>query len=128
MSYTTNTAAQLSERELIEKTLTYYMEGGKHNDFEILKKAFHPTATMKFVADTYTEVKALEFFKERMVKGTLIKRVNRIHDISISGNAANARIELEYPTFTYIDYMNLLKIDGEWKIVSKIFSKRFKEN
>lgn len=28
---------------------------------------------------------------------------------------------LEYPTVTYTDYMSLLKVDGEWKIVNKVF-------
>jgi hypothetical protein len=32
-----------------------------------------------------------------------------------------ARIELDYPTVRFIDYMSLLKIDGEWKIIAKIF-------
>ncbi|KZS42996.1 hypothetical protein AWE51_16770 [Aquimarina aggregata] len=128
MTSTTATFAQISDRELVENTLTNYMEGGKNNDFTTLKKAFHNTATMKFIGDQYTEVNALEFFEEKMIKGTVIDRTNRIHDISISGNAASARLELEYPTFTYIDYMSLLKIEGEWKIVSKIFSKREKQN
>ena len=40
---------------------------------------------------------------------------------------ARGQLEIEFPIFTYIDFMHVLKIDGNWKIVSKIFTKREKE-
>ncbi|TMU55683.1 nuclear transport factor 2 family protein [Flagellimonas algicola] len=113
-----------SDYELIEQTLGYYMEGGSNRDFNTLKKAFHETATMKYITEEgYKEVNALEFFSG-MKTGDRINRKNRIAEITVSGHAANARLELEYPDFTFVDFMNLLKIDGEWKIVNKIFYKR----
>ncbi len=113
-----------SDYELIQQTLGYYMEGGSNKDFDTLKKAFHETATMKYITDEgYKEVNALEFFSG-MKPGPRVNRKNRIAEITVSGHAANARLELEYPDFTFVDFMNMLKIDGEWKIVSKIFYKR----
>lgn len=44
---------------------------------------------------------------------------NRIADIDVSGDAAMAKTVLEWPTTRYVDYLSLLKIDGEWKIVNK---------
>lgn len=32
-----------------------------------------------------------------------------------------ARVELAYPGVTMVDYMTLLKVDGEWKIMNKLF-------
>lgn len=119
---------QNSDYQNIEKTLSYYLEGGTNNDYEMLAKAFHKTATMKFIGDGYTEVNALEFFKNGMKPGPKQNRKTRIASINISGNAANARLEIDYPTFTFIDYMNLLKIDGEWKIVGKIFYKKLQDD
>lgn len=118
--------AQESNFELIEKTLNYYLEGGTSNKFEVLEKAFHPTATMKFVGEEYKEVNALAFFKKGMKPGPKQDRTTRIVSINVAGNAANAQVEIEYPAFTFIDFMSLLKIDGEWKIVSKIFYKKMK--
>ncbi len=113
-----------SDYELVEQTLNYYMEGGSNRDFNTLKKAFHETATMKYITDEgYKEVNTLEFFSG-MKTGDRVNRKNRIAEITISGHAANARLELEYSDFTFVDFMNLLKIDGEWKIVNKIFYKR----
>ena len=118
-------SAQQSDYQLVEQTVNYYLDGGTNNDFETLKKAFHETATMKFISgEGYKEVNALEFFGKGMKPGPKQNRKTRVADITIAGNAANARLEIEYPTFTFIDFMNLLKIDGEWKIVGKIFYRK----
>ncbi len=37
------------------------------------------------------------------------------------GTVAVAKLELRPPTSVIYDYMSLLKIDGEWRIVNKIF-------
>lgn len=121
------TFAQESDYTLVEKAVSYYLDGGSNNDFEILKKAFHKDATMKYISNgAYTEVNALAFFKNAIKPGPKSNRVTRISYISVSGNVANAKLEIEYPTFMLIDYMNLLKIDGEWKIVNKIYSRKAK--
>ena len=121
------TAAQNSDYAMVEKTVSYYLDGGTNNDYETLKKAFHATATMRYIREgEYKEVNALEFFS-KMKPGPKQNRKTRISYINISGEAANARLEIEYPDFTFVDYMNLLKIDGEWKIVSKIFHRKVDE-
>lgn len=121
--YTVN--AQQSDYQMVATTVSYYLDGGTNNDFDTLKKAFHETATMKYITEEgYKEVNALEFFGSRMKPGPKQNRGTRIADITISGHAANARLEIEYPDFTFIDFMNLLKIDGEWKIVNKIFYRK----
>jgi len=119
--------AQDNDQELVKKTVTYYLDGGTNNDFEILKKAFHKDATMKFIrGENYTEVNALEFFKKAIKPGQKQNRTYIVEQINIAGNAANARLRIDYSNFYFIDYMNLLKIDGEWKIVSKIFHRQSK--
>ena len=40
----------------------------------------------------------------------------------ISGVAGTAKVYLDYPTETYTDYISLLKVDGEWKIINKTFN------
>jgi protease I len=49
-----------------------------------------------------------------------------IVSMNIEGNAAQAKIKIETANVVMNDYMNLLKINGEWKIVSKIFSRNDK--
>lgn len=115
-----------SDYELVEQTVNYYLDGGTNADFETLKKAFHKTATMKFVGDEgYKEVNALAFFGNAMKAGGKKSiRKTYVSQINVCGTAASARLEMLTPDFLMVDYMNMLKIDGEWKIVSKIFNGR----
>ena len=116
------------EYPAVAKAVNYYLEGGTNNDFETLKKAFHETATMKFIAngEEYREVNAIEFFKNGIKPGPKQNRKTRIVSVDIAGDAAFAKLEIEYPTFTFVDYMHLLKVGDEWKIVSKIFYRQEK--
>ena len=123
-SVITFSAMGQEEHTAVAKAVNYYLDGGTNNDFETLKKAFHPDATMRWIGEDYTDVNALEFFESRMKPGPPQNRETRIAMIDVTGNAATAKLEIEYPTFTFIDYMNLLKIEGEWKIISKIFYRR----
>ncbi|WKB81768.1 nuclear transport factor 2 family protein [Cellulophaga lytica] len=128
ISVTLNTFAQKSDYSLVEKTVSYYLDGGTNNDFETLKKAFHPSASMKFIkGESYTEVNAIDFFEKAIKPGPKQNRTCIVEQINIAGNAANARLRIDYPSFYFIDYVNLLKIDGEWKIVNKIFHRQNKK-
>jgi hypothetical protein len=117
--------AQKSDYAQVEKTVSYYLDGGTNNDFETIKKAFHETATMKYIRNgEYREVNALEFFKKAVKHGPKQNRKTRISYINVSGNVASAKLQIDYETFSFIDYMNLIKINGEWKVVNKIFYKK----
>ncbi len=114
--------SQNSDYDMVVEAVNHYLEGGTNNDFDRLKKAFHENATMKFMGEEgYKEVNALEFFGGVMKPGPKSNRKTFISQINISGNAANARLELIYPDAIIVDYMNLLKFEDGWKIVGKIF-------
>ncbi|AXT59632.1 hypothetical protein D1816_04430 [Aquimarina sp. AD10] len=116
------TYAQTPEHDQVKATVSYYLEGGTNNDFETLKKAFHKDATMKFISNAgYKEVNALEFFKKVIKPGPKQNRKTKVVSIDVEGTSAQAKLRIDYDTFAFIDFMNLLKIDGEWKIVNKIF-------
>ncbi|MEC5159259.1 hypothetical protein ACFDR9_003085 [Janthinobacterium sp. CG_23.3] len=46
--------------------------------------------------------------------------------LDLAGDAAVGKVVLDYPTVKFVDYMTLLKIDGEWKIVNKSFNAQAK--
>ena len=51
----------------IAKTVNYYLEGGTNNDFQTLKKAFHETASMKYMNDgAYTDVNRPGFIGDKV--------------------------------------------------------------
>jgi len=119
--------AQSTDLQLIEKTVNYYFYGMVHHKSESLSKAFHPTATMKWTGEEYKEVNAIEALSGYVNANPTVKTKTSILAINVIGDIANAQLELEYETFSFIDFMHLLKINGEWKIVSKIYTKRNKE-
>lgn len=52
-------------------------------------------------------------------KGTL-----KILSVDVTDNAASVKVIETYPTSVYVDYLNLLKFGGEWRIVNKIYTSR----
>ncbi len=50
-----------------------------------------------------------------------VLRKRSIEIINLTGDAAVGKVVLDYPTVKFADYMALLKINGEWKIVNKSF-------
>lgn len=124
----TQIQAQNSDLQLIENTINYYFDGMTTHNAESFEKAFHPNATMKWVDKKYEEVNAVEALSSYVKANDPVKTKTSILTINISGDAANAQLELEYDTFSYIDFMHLLKIDGTWKIVSKTYSTRVKSS
>lgn len=113
------------EEAAVKETLNNYFEGVTNGDTVRLSKAFHPTASMKYVdykTGEYKDVPIKEFLDRlKASAGKKNGRKTRIVYTNISGTAAQARLEIDGGTFYFHDYMNLLKINNEWKIVSKIF-------
>ena len=91
-----------------------------------VEKAFHPSAMMKYIdAQTgeFKDVPIADYIARVKASTTKTERKIEITSLNIEGNAAQAKIKIETDKAILHDYMNLLKINGEWKIVSKIFSR-----
>ena len=123
--------AQKSDLELVKETVQNYLDGGTYGDTAKMARVFHPTAFLKFV-----DVKTGEFRDVPIAKyleggranaGKKIDRTTKIVSIDITGTAAQAKLELDMPNVKLTDYFNLLKINGEWRVVSKIFAREDKK-
>jgi Putative lumazine-binding len=118
--------AQQNEEAAVRECLQNYMSG----QGDRVEKAFHPSATMKYVdyqSKEFKDVPIADYIAR--VKANTGPRTDRKIDVvalNIEGNAANAKIKIETDKVIMYDYMNMLKINGEWKIVSKIFSRQDK--
>lgn len=118
-------AAQDHEELAARKPLEQYILAHATGKSEYILQAFSPEARILFVRDgKFTQLTRDEFAARFSGKPEAdeAQRLRRIAKIEITGNAATAKIVLEYPKVTLTDYMSLLKIDGEWKIVNKIFN------
>ena len=114
--------AQKTDEEAVRACLENYMSG----EGDRMEKAFHPSATMKYIdaqSNEFKDVPIADFIAR--VKGNTTKQDRKIEIVAlnIEGNAANGKIKIETEKAILYDYMNMLKINGEWKIVSKIFSR-----
>ncbi len=122
--FAVNIAAQSDEKAAVRLPLELYLKAQATGDGEYIRKAFHTDGNMIFIRDgKYTSRTFAEFIAGFTGKPAADedKRRRSIESIDIAGNAATGKIILDYPTVKFVDFMTLLKIDGEWKIVSKVF-------
>ncbi|HEV7890116.1 MAG TPA: nuclear transport factor 2 family protein [Pyrinomonadaceae bacterium] len=124
------TAKPGGEEADVRRAVESYLHGLKFNDVESLKKAFWPEAKLFFVKNDgklgqLTQSQWYEGFAAsagKEEKGDL-----KITAVDMTGNAASVKVEEDYPGSVYIDYLSLLKFDGEWRIVNKIYTSRRKK-
>ncbi len=119
--------AQIPDKEAVKVPLENYIKAHATGDPEFARKAFHTEGNMIWIRDGKFAMDNLDAFIKRAFTGKPAadeekrKDHRRIEAVDITGNAAVARIVLDYPSVKFVDYMTLLKINGEWKIVNKSF-------
>ena len=117
--------AESAEEAAVRVPLESYLKGHETGKPEYMKRAFHTEGKLIFIRDgKYTTVEFPDYIARMSGSPAADEgaRKRYIESIDISGNAAAAKIVLDYPNVRFVDYMSLLKIDGEWKIVNKVFN------
>lgn len=117
-------ATDNQEKESAKIPLNNYLQGHITGNPEFIRQAFHKDARIMAFRDGKLTNLSVEEFATRFNGKSASDEAERkrsIESLDISGNAAIAKIVLDYPTIKFVDYMSLLKIDGEWKIVSKSY-------
>lgn len=111
----------------VRRALDAYLQGHITGQAEQYRRGMHPDMRMSFVRDGKLVHRNLDEFASGATgkpAADEAKRTRRIVSIDITGTAAIAKIELDYPDVFFTDYMSLLKVDGEWRIVDKIFDRQ----
>lgn len=125
----TNPIIMLAQTSTEEAAVRACLENYMSGDGNRLEKAFHPSATMKYIdyqSGEFKDVPIAEFIARVKSNTNKTERKIEIVSMNIEGTAAQAKIRIETAQVIMNDYMNLLKVNGEWKIVSKIFSRQNK--
>ncbi len=120
----TTAMVQSSEAAAARVPLENYIQGHATGNGDFMRKAFHADAKIMAFRDGKMMNLTSEEFASRFngkPAADEAQRKRRIENVEITGNAGFGKIVLEYPTVTFTDYMSLLKVDGEWKIVNKVF-------
>ena len=102
-----------------------YLRGHATGDGAHFRTAFHPAANLYWTrADTLATRTSAEYAagaSGRPAPDEAARR-RRIVLLDVVGTAGVAKVELDYPTVTFVDYLSLLKVDGVWRIVAKTFN------
>ena len=116
---TTNT----SDNEMIEKTVQFYIDGAKSGKGDDMKPAFHRDATIfGYAGDELFAGPIQRLFDWNDDNGPATELEARIANIDIEGTIATVRLELDnWIGHKYTDLFTLLKVDGTWKIMNKVF-------
>ena len=121
-SFAGKAQTDLKTMQEIQTVLTYYLDGGTNGDSVMFSKAFVPDGQMRFMRnDTVMNVVLKDFMARMRNTGIKQDRKTKIENIQVFGNAASAKLTIEYPTFYFHDIMSLLKTKDGWKIAGKIF-------
>jgi hypothetical protein len=118
-----NPAIDLSEYDAITKTIQTYIDGGKSGRGADMKPAFHPQATIfGYIGPELFAGPIQGLFDWNDQNGPATELQGRIASIDIIDTIATVRLELDNWTgHRFTDLFTLLKVDGEWKIMNKVF-------
>jgi len=110
------------EKEAIAHTVQFYFDGMMERDRSKLEEAFHPEARLIGYRGENFTITSFEDWANGTSKGEkrdLEQHTNKLLKIDLKGYTALANTELFWSGIYYFDYLTLIKIDGQWKIVHK---------
>ena len=116
-------AVDIEEYEAITRVLQHYIDGARSGRGDDMKPAFHADATIYgYVGDDLFAGPIRNLYDWHDQNGPASGIVSRITHIDVVGTVASVRLESDNWTgHRFTDFFNLLKIDGEWKIMNKVF-------
>lgn len=114
---------KVSDYEAVVEVVSKYTEACKVGKSEVMKSAFHKDAIMYgYLNGALSEGSIENLYGAVDQFGAAPEAKTRIDVLSIEGTAATVRVTLEdWHGIAFTDFHSLLKIDGEWKIISKVF-------
>lgn len=118
-----NTPADTNDNDQIKQTLQHYIDGAISGKGDDMKPAFHADATIfGYIGDDLFAGPIQGLFDWNDQNGAATGLEARIANVDIAGTVATVRLELDNWTGSkFTDLFTLLKVDGEWKIMNKVF-------
>ena len=118
-----NASTSFSEYDAITRTVETYINGGRSGRGADMKPAFHPDATIfGYIDGDLFAGPIQQLFDWNDQNGPAAELQGRIVSIDIIETIATVRLELDNWTgHRFTDLFTLLKVDGEWKIMNKVF-------
>ncbi len=118
-----NAPTNVSEYDVIAKVVQHYIDGAKSGRGDDMKPAFHKDATIfGYVGADLFAGPIQQLFDWNDKNGPAAELQASIASIDLVDTVAAVRLELANWTGSrFTDMFTLLKVDGEWKIMNKVF-------
>lgn len=113
-----------SDDESIKTMINTYFDGFSKGDTAALNKVFYANALLRNLNTSTGRVQdsPLKGFISKMPVGG-VKATGKLISYAYAGTSGSASIELQFADFKYIDLLSLLKINDQWKIVCRVYSR-----
>lgn len=107
----------------IRRLIQHYIDGAKSGKGSDMQPAFHEDATIYgYVGSDLFAGPIQGLYDWNDANGPAKDLVSSIVSLDIVGTVASVRLESDNWTgHRFTDFFNVLKIDGQWKIMNKIF-------
>ncbi len=118
-----NVTTIVNDQDLITQVIQHYIDGARSGKGDDMKPAFHADATVfGYVGPDLFAGPIENLFAWNDENGPATELVDRIASIDVVGTVATVRLELENWTgIRFTDLFTLLKVDGDWKVMNKVF-------
>ncbi len=118
-----NAPTNVSEYGVIAEVVQHYIDGARSGRGDDMKPAFHEDATIfGYVGGGLFAGPVQQLFAWNDENGPAKELQARIASIDLIDTVATVRLELDNWTgHRFTDLFTLLKVDGEWKIMNKVF-------
>ena len=114
------------EEPRVRAVVDRYLHGLKFNDVASLRSAFAPDAKLLWVKrdGTLGQLSQADWYKGFAASaGKEEEGELSIASVDITGDVAAAKVVETYPKEVYVDYLNLVRAGGEWRIVNKVYTR-----
>ncbi len=118
-----NAPTNVSEYDLIAQAVQHYIDGAKSGKGDDMRPAFHEDATIFGYAGADLFAGPIQqLFAWVDENGPATGLQARIASIDLVDKVATVRLELDNLSGSrYTDVFTMLKVEGQWKIMSKVF-------
>jgi len=118
-----NVPTNESGYDVIAEVVQRYVDGAKSGRGEDMKPAFHKDATVfGYIGADLFAGPIQQLFDWNDENGPATGLQARIASIDVIDTVATVRLELDNWTgHRFTDLFTVLKVDGEWKIINKVF-------
>lgn len=118
-------ADKANDTKAILAVIDTYIEGLRSGRVDLLKKCFHKDAIMYgySIENKITEGSVQHLYDIIAKHGALSKVTSKNSVMHQTSNTASVLAELKTTSLhvNSTDYLSLMKINGEWKIISKVY-------